>query len=203
MRRVVLVFALLLAACTPASPTKGWGEVSGAAGTVPNQPGAVMECRWDLPCQPDESREFLTPGRPLRLVCTGMVDLQFVEYFHGPEPASGNAWTCPSDGTSAILLFPSASRVSFYLSAARVPASEDDRKSLSWSLSVQEWQGRWNRPDCRRNDSGVPRGQWAICGDGPRGLAIPAPTPDGSVGSGWAVAWLPRLFPRLLTAVIL
>jgi hypothetical protein len=95
------------------------------------------------------------------------------------------------------------SRVSFYLSAARVPANGEDRRSLPWLLVVQEWQGRWNRPDCRRNDSGVPRGQWAICGDGPSGLAIPAPTPDGSVRSGWAVAWLPPLFPRLLTAVIL
>jgi len=108
-----------------------------------------------------------------------MIDLLLVEYFHGAEPTSGNAWTCPSNGTSSILLLPSGSKVSFYLSAVRVPTGGVDRRSLSWSLSVQEWQGRWRKPDCEEERPGVPRGRWAICGDGPVGFSIPAARAPG------------------------
>jgi hypothetical protein len=138
--RAALVFALLISACRSGPPTEGWSEVARASGVVPNQSG-VTECRWDLPCQRVESGVFSTTGRPLRLVCTGMVDLLFVEYFHGPEPHSGNGWLCPSEGTSSILLLPPRSRASLYLAAARVPLRDAGEDSLPWSLSIQEWKG--------------------------------------------------------------
>lgn len=176
--RAALVFALLISACRSGPPTEGWIEVARASGVVPNQSG-VTECRWDLPCQQVESGVFSTTGRPLRLVCTGRVDLLFVEYFHGPEPHSGNGWLCPSEGTSSILLLPPRSRASLYLAAARVPPRDAGEDRLPWSLSVQEWKGLWRKPDCHRDRRRVPSGLWAICGDGPTGFAIPAPTPPG------------------------
>jgi len=103
--RAALVFALLISACRSSPPTEGWSEVARASGVVPNQSG-VTECRWDLPCQRVESGEFSTTGRPLRLVCTGRVDLLFVEYFHGPEPHSGNGGCVLPRGRPRSCSFP-------------------------------------------------------------------------------------------------
>jgi hypothetical protein len=171
----VIVVALHIVACTPGAPIRGWNEIAEAEGSVPNHRG-VVECMSQSPCPQVQTDEFSTSGRPLRLVCTGPVDLQFTEYFHGPEPASGNAWTCPSQGTSAILLVPSGSAVSFYLSAVRVREDIAGTR-LPWSVAVLQWEGLWRKPDCGRKQSGTPRGPWALCGDEPLGIALPAPTP--------------------------
>jgi len=109
--------------------------------------------------------------------CTGRPDLLFVEYFHCPEPTSGNSAMCPSDGISAILWFPSGRTVSFYLEAARVPRDAVPGQALTWSLAVQVWEKPWRKPTCEKDRSGMPRGLWAMCGDGPLGFAVPAPTP--------------------------
>jgi hypothetical protein len=184
-RRRVLVLALLAASCTPEMLTEpperaavhGWREITSATGTIRVQEARVTECRWDLPCQRGSTEAFETTGGPLKLSCTGRPDLLFVEYFHGPEPTSGNSAMCPSDGISAILWVPSGRTASFYLEAARVPRDAVPGQALTWSLAVQVWEKPWRKPTYEKDRSGVPRGLWAMCGDGPLGFAVPAPTP--------------------------
>ena len=177
MRRALVLLAVIGTACVSDSPDSGWVTVERASGSVPGSPG-VMECRWNLPCKQVRTGSFSTTGQPLRLVCSGTVDLDFVEYLGGPEPSSGNSRTCPAEGASSILLFPAHLDVIFYLDGARVSARTSTAQ-LPWSVSLQEWQGRWRRPDCQGARPGIPRGPWALCGDGPLGIALPAPTPPG------------------------
>jgi len=168
-RRLVLILALLAASCTPETQTEppegavvhDRRELTSATGTIRVQEARVTECRWDLPCQRVSTEAFETTGRPLRLSCTGRPDLLFVEYFHGPEPTSGNSAMCPSDGISAILWFPSGRTVSFFVEAARVPRDAVPGQALTWC----RWQFRCGRsrgesPHAKRID----RGCRAACG---------------------------------------